>query len=455
MSSFSFPTIEKKGEFSLKEPSTFDDYLSQLRNNSFLQANWSNIFIIVMIAIPFSIFFIQGLFYGFDQLEHSAISGLFISALFYNLFIILSVIFIALNIKIRLSPLLLYLGLFFMIILFILYLPGMFGGDVSQVVYTGAQCLWEGKNPYNPIEKYIKHGSPAGAGVLHEGTYPYLPLDLLSYGLILGVFNLISSFLVNGTVPIWLPGFNDFGLALANLIFTAISCLFTYKLFPEDRFQGPSLVFLLMIPMVWSNAPLMMLYAIIGFYFYKSSYKHKDYLVIFFFTLSTLSKYFAAIFLVALWITYLYEREWKKVIAAPGIPLLGFLIIALPFNIIWVFQETVIFYNSARRYIEDGSLGGTIVAEFAKSFNLLDLIGILTLIGLILIFIIGLFIKKNTDLRLVVMSLLSLLVINSFALPFLFMSIFGAIIFDYILITSSQRKRYAIIKKKTTESIPE
>lgn len=455
MSSFSLPTIEKKGEFSLKEPSTFDDYLSQLRNNSFLQANWSNIFIIVMIAIPFSIFFIQGLFYGFDQLEHSAISGLFISALFYNLFIILSVIFIALNIKIRLSPLLLYLGLFFMIIIFILYLPGMFGGDVSQVVYTGAQCLWEGKNPYDPIEKYIKHGSPAGAGVLHEGTYPYLPLDLLSYGLILGVFNLISSFLVNGTVPIWLPGFNDFGLSLANLIFTAISCLFTFNLFPEDRFQGPILVFLLMIPLVWSNAPLMMLYAIIGFYFYKSSYKHKDYLVIFFFTLSTLSKYFAAIFLVALWITYLYEREWKKVIAAPGIPLLGFLIIALPFNIIWVFQETVIFYNSARRYIEDGSLGGTIVAEFAKSFNLLDLIGILTLIGLILIFIIGLFIKKNTDLRLVVMSLLSLLVINSFALPFLFMSIFGAIIFDYILITSSQRKRYAIIKKKTTESIPE
>ncbi|MHA2248082.1 MAG: hypothetical protein ACXADY_24250 [Candidatus Hodarchaeales archaeon] len=453
MSPFSFPTIEKKGEFSLKEPSTFDDYLSRLRNNSFLHEYWANILIILIIAIPFSIFFLQGFLYGFDALEHSEASGLFFSALFYNLTIVLFVIFILLNIKIRLAPLLLYLGLIFVTIMFILYFPAMYEGDVSQSVYTGAQCLWEGKNPYNPNKNYIMHGSPSGAGVLHEGTYPYLPLDLLSYGLILGVFNIISSFLVNGTVPIWLPGFNNLGLTLANLIFITVSCLFTYFLFPEDRFQGPILAFLLMIPLVWSNAPLMMLYAIIGFYFYKSSHKHKDYLVIFFFSLSALSKFFAAIFLVALWITYLYVRDWKKVIAAPGIPLLGFLIIALPFNIVWVFQETVIFYNSSRRYIEDGSLGGTIVAEFAKAFNLLDIIGILTLIGLICIFILGLLIKKNTDMRLIVMSLLSLLVINSFALPFLFMSIFGALIFDYVLITSSQRKKNALIKKETTESL--
>ena len=296
----------------MKELSNFDDFLSRLKNNLFLRENWANIFLIVILAVPFSIFFAQGLLFGFDELEHSAVSGLFISAFFYNLFIILMVLFIFSNMKLRLTPSLLYLGLIFMTVFFIFYLPGMFGGDVNQVVYTGAKCLWEGKNPYDPNELYIKHGSPTGAGVFHEGTYPYLPVDLLSYGLILGIFNIISSFLVNGDVPIWLPGFNDVGLTLANLIFTAIGCTFTYFLFPKDRFQGPILAFLLMIPFVWSSAPLMMLYAIIGFYFYESSYKYKDYFVIIFFTLSALSKYFAGVFLVAIWITYLYEKEWKR-----------------------------------------------------------------------------------------------------------------------------------------------
>ncbi|UCG90213.1 MAG: hypothetical protein JSU57_00365 [Candidatus Heimdallarchaeota archaeon] len=455
MSLFSFFISENRVEFDLKELGSIDDFLSRLKNKPFLRENWANLFFIIIIAIPFSIFFVQGLLYGFDELEHSALTGLFISAFFYNLFIILIVIFILMNMKLRLTPTLLYLGLIFMVIFFILYLPGMYGGDVNQVVYTGAQCLWEGKNPYDPNELYIQHGSPTGAGVFHEGTYPYLPVDLLSYGLILGIFNLISSFLVNGDVPIWLPGFNDVGLTLANLILTAIGCLFTYFLFPEDRFQGPILALLLMIPFVWSSAPLMMLYAIIGFYFYQSSFKNKEYFVILFFTLSALSKYFAGIFLVAIWITFLYEKEWKKVIAAPGIPIFMFLIVSLPFNFIWVLESTVLFYNSARRHIEDGSLGGTIVAEFARYFDLIDIIGILTLIGLILIFIIGMFIKKNTELRLVVMSLLSLLVINSFAVPFLAIAIFGVILFDYTLITSSQREKSTIMKEEPIESIPE
>jgi hypothetical protein len=424
----------------LKENGSVDKILSRLKNNPFLNKNWANLFFIIIIAIPFSIFFIQGLLYGFDELEHSGVTGLFVSALFYNLFIVLLVIFILGNIKLRLSPTLLYLGLLFIIVFFIAYLPAMYGGDVNQVVYTGAQCLWEGKNPYDPIELHIQHGSPTGAGVFHEGTYPYLPVDLLSYGLILGIFNLISSFLISGEVPIWLPGFNDLGLTLANLILMIASAVFTYLLFPEDRFQGPILAFLAMVPFVWSSAPLMMFYAIIGFYFYQSSSQYRDYFVILFFTLSALSKYFAGVFLVAIWITFIHQKDWKKVIAAPGIPFLGFLIVSFPFNIFWVFESTVVFYNSERRHIEDGSLGGTIVAELAKMFDLIGIIGILTAIGLCLIFILGLSIRKNTNLRIVVMSLLSLLVINSFALPFLAISIFAVILFDYILITSSQRK---------------
>ena len=433
----------------MKEFSSIDEFLSRLKNNPFLSKNWANIFFILIIAIPFSIFFVQGLLYGFDELEHSAVTGLFVSALFYNSFIILLVVFILANIKLRLSPALLYLGLLFVLVFFIVYLPAMYGGDVNQVVYTGAQCLWEGKNPYDPIELYIKHGSPTGASVFHEGTYPYLPVDLFSYGLLLGLFNLISSVIVGGDVPIWLPGFNDLGLTLANLILIAVGCVFSYSLFPEDRFQGPILTVLLMAPFVWSSAPLMMFYAIIGFYFYQSSFRYKDYLVITSFTLSALSKYFAGVFLVAIWITYIYEKDWKKVIAAPGIPFLGFLIVSFPFNISWVFESTVVFYNSERRHIEDGSLGGTIVAEFAKAFDLIEIIGILTLLGLVLIFILGLIIKKNTNLRIVVMSLLSLLVINSFALPFLAIAIFAVILFDYTLITSSQGKRFPLVERNS------
>lgn len=436
----------------MKAPSNFDDYLSRLKNSPFLTENWANILLIILVSVPSVIFFVQGLLYGFDELEHAGVSGLFFSAIFYNLFIVLLVILIVSNIKIRLSPILLYVGLVFIGIFFLLYLPALYAGDVSQIVYNGARLLWEGKNPYDPNAQYIMHGSATGAGDLKPGTYPYLPLDLYSYGLILGIFNAISGLFVNGAIPDWLPGFNNLGLTLTNLIFTAISGVISYYLFPEDRFQGPIFTLLLMIPFAWSNAPLMIMYAIVGFYFYKSSYKYKDYYTLFFFTLSALSKYFAGIFLVALWITYLYEKDWKKVIAAPGFPIIGFLLSSLPFNVIWVFQETVLFYNSARRHIEDGSLGGTIVAEFAKAFNLIELIGILTLIGLIIIFILGLYIKENTNLRLVVMSLLSLLVINSFALFFLFIAIYGVVLFDYILITSSQRKKFRIFSIPATES---
>ena len=109
----------------MKELSNFDDFLSRLKNNLFLRENWANIFLIVIIAVPFSIFFAQGLLFGFDELEHSAVSGLFISAFFYNLFIILMVLFIFSNMKLRLTPSLLYLGLIFMTVFFIFYLPGM------------------------------------------------------------------------------------------------------------------------------------------------------------------------------------------------------------------------------------------------------------------------------------------------------------------------------------------
>ncbi|UCE13715.1 MAG: hypothetical protein JSV04_00735 [Candidatus Heimdallarchaeota archaeon] len=439
----------------VKAPSNFDDYLSRLKNSPFLTENWANILLIILISIPSVIFFVQGLLYGFEEIEHAGVSGLFFSAIFYNLFIILLVILIVSRVKIRLSPILLYVGLVFIGIFFLLYLPALYAGDVSQIVYNGARLLWEGKNPYDPNAKYIMHGSATGAGDLKPGTYPYLPIDLYSYGLILGVFNVISRLLVTGSVPDWLPGFNNFGLTLANLIFTGISCVISYYLFPKDRFQGPIFAFLLMVPFAWSNAPLMIMYAIVGFYFYKSSYKYKDYYALFFFTLSALSKYFAGIFLVALWITYLYEKDWKKVITAPGLPIIGFIISALPFNVIWVFEETVLFYTSARRHIEDGSLGGTIVAEFAREFKLIDLIGILTLIGLFIIFIIGLYIKENTNLRLVVMSLLSLLVINSFALFFLFIAIYGVVLFDFVLITSSQRRKFKIISDSISESSQE
>ncbi|MHA2226345.1 MAG: hypothetical protein ACXAC8_14140 [Candidatus Hodarchaeales archaeon] len=444
--------MEEKVGKGLKQRLLLEDYLSRLKKNRYLREYWANIFLIVIVAIPFSIFFIQGLYFGFFELEHSTVSGMSISAIFYNLFIISVIILISFNIKIRLSPSLLYLGFFFVIFFVIIYLPGMFSGDVTQVVFNGARLLWEGKNPYDPVAKYIMHGSPTGASDLHAGTYPYLPVDLLSYGLILGLFNFISSLVITGNVPIWLPGFNNLGVALANLILIAGSCTFLYLLFPEDRFQGPLLGFLLIFPFIWSNAPLMMFFAIAGLFFFKSTYKYKDYLTMILLSLSALSKYYAGIFLVAFWITYLYEKDWKKVIAAPGIPFLGFIITALPFNMMWVFQETVIFYNSARRYIEDGSLGGTLVAEFAKFFNLIDLIGVLTFIGLILVFIVGLYIKENVDLRLVEMSLLSLLAINSIAMHFLIMAALILILFDYCLITSSQRRKYASVSEESVDS---
>ena len=81
----------------MKAPSNFDDYLSRLKNSPFLTENWATILLIVIISIPSIIFFVQGLLYGFDEIEHAGVSGLFFSAIFYNLFIILIVILIVYN----------------------------------------------------------------------------------------------------------------------------------------------------------------------------------------------------------------------------------------------------------------------------------------------------------------------------------------------------------------------
>ncbi|MHA1974159.1 MAG: hypothetical protein ACTSW1_14265 [Candidatus Hodarchaeales archaeon] len=428
----------------------------------------------IIIAILFSAPFILFLVFAFLKdnfliLDHSY----WVGVIAYNFTIFVGIMIIVKKTEIRLSPVILYYAILLSLIILYAFQKIAFSGDITLGVIDGAQALWNGQNPYTT--ELIRHAIPHIPGEFRYTTYPYLPVDLLTYSLFLGIFNFLSSMIIE--IPFFsllldlidsilfpvvnilnqllrivdifdllpeiyttgirsfLPGFNAMGILLTNLLFMSISIFSIRRIFEIRLQQAIVLSLALFLALIWNNVCLAQMFFFIGWYFHT---KEQTNWTIFFWSLSMLSKYFAGIFIVAYIIEYLLKKNYKEVILKSAIPSLLTLIFFLPFGISETLNSTVFFYNTEERLL-DGSFGGSIFAELILFFNLTQVIWLFTLIGFTLILIIILLIKDLYQ-RLIIGSLTSLLVITGISAQFFPMIFFIMLYAKIILLFNSNKE---------------
>jgi hypothetical protein len=342
----------------------------------------------------------------------------------------------------KISEGILYVGIAITLILLITFREIVFTGDITQGVIVGARVFWEGKNPYDVAE--IPHAVPNIPGEFHFGTYAYLPVDLLSYALFLGGLKLIFSPFTLLDLPFPFPGINEMGILVTNLILMCVSIYLLKEILEIKGRQAAVLGTFLFLILIWNNVCLAQTFFIAGWYFHK---KKQTNLVIFFWSLSMLSKYFAGIFIVAYIIEYLRKQEWIEVIIkgmiAGGLSIL----VSLPFGIMEVLNSTVFFYNTEERIL-DGSFGGSIFSELILFFKFEDNIWLFTVVGFSIILVVAIILKDLFQ-RLVITSCMALFVITGISAQFLTFIILILLLAGQIVLFVGQ-KQY----RETEESLP-
>ena len=178
-----------------------ESLLSNLQNKMALYK--TELLIILFATIPTSLFIVFAWIKGdFLVLDHSY----WIGVIAYNLVLVFGIWVAYTKKTLQLSEGILYVGVAITLILYTAFRGIIFSGDITQGVITGAEMLWEGKNPYVVAE--VPHAQPYPPGGFRYETYAYLPVDLLSYAVFLGGLNLISTLIAGSEIPVFLPGFN-------------------------------------------------------------------------------------------------------------------------------------------------------------------------------------------------------------------------------------------------------
>ncbi len=402
--------------------------LSNLQNKINLYK--TELFIILFAAIPTSLFIVFAWIKGdFLVLDHSY----WIGVVAYNLVLFYGIWFAQTKKTLKLSEGILYVGIAITLILYTAFREIIFTGDITQGVITGARMLWEGKNPYVVAE--VPHAQPYPPGGFRYETYAYLPVDLLSYAVLLGSLNFVSTVIAGTDIPVFLPGFNEMGILVTNLALMCVS-IYLLKDILEIRWkQAVALGVFLFLILIWNNVCLAQTFFIAGWYFHK---REQTNLVIFFWSLSMLSKYFAGIFIVAYIVEYLRKQEYMEVLIKSGIAGVLSIIVSLPFGIMNVLKSTVFFYNTEERIL-DGSFGGSIFSEIILFLQLEDIIWLFTIMGFSIILIIAIMIDDLFQ-RLVITSCLALFVITGISAQFLVVITLILIISGQILLFEGQKQ---------------
>ncbi|WP_455463774.1 hypothetical protein [Candidatus Hodarchaeum mangrovi] len=423
----------------------------------------------ILISIPIFLFillaWINDNFMILDQ-------SYWIGVISFNCVIFYGIYFAYSRKRIEVSTKIFYYGIGLSLLILFLFQNIAFSGDITVGVIDGARLLWEGQNPY--VVEGVRHAIPDIPGEFRLTTYAYLPVDLLTYSLFLGLLSFISAIFMEMEVffpirfmldlllttfvrsfkPIlemidifnilpelnttgivsFLPGFNGMGILLTNLFFMAISSILIYKILECKKQEALLLGLVFFTIMIWNNVCLAQTLFFAGWYFHK---KEIGSLTLLFWSLSMLSKYFAGIFIVGYFIQYFHKKEYFTAIKLSLIPILLTFIFLLPFGIIETLKSTVFFYNTEQRIL-DGSFGGSIFSEIILMFGLEDFTWLFTLIGFTLILIIILQLKDLYE-RLVIGSLTSLLVLSGMSAQFFPMILFILILSNSVCIFDYQK----------------
>jgi hypothetical protein len=404
-----------------------NSFLSEIQDQ--IRNRKTELFIIVFALTPATLFVTFAIIEdNFFVLDHSY----WVGVIAYNLTLFFGVWIAASKKVLQLSESILWVGLGITVVMFIVFHDIIFSGDITQGVITGSRMLWEGKNPYVVAE--VPHAQPYPPGGFRYVTYAYLPVDLLFYSLVLGIMNLITSLFVGSNIPEYLPGINEMGILIANLLLM-ITSIYLIRDILEIRWKQATLLgSLFFIVLIWNNVCLAQTFFIAGWYFHK---RKQTNLTVVFWSLSMLSKYFAGIFIVGYVVDYLRKQEYVDAIIKTTIAAVISLLVSIPFGLVDVLKSTVFFYNTEERIL-DGSFGGSIVAELVLFLNLENIVWVFTLIGFFIILIIA-FLIEDLYQRLVITSCLALCVITGISAQFLPTITFILIIAGQIIIFEQQK----------------
>ncbi|MHA1448232.1 MAG: hypothetical protein ACTSP4_02300 [Candidatus Hodarchaeales archaeon] len=440
------------------------DIISNRENNSslikrILDNFWGDLLIISAGILIFLLYMVDSLLRN----DFFHLDNYWIALFSYQLMLFAGLVLTFTKLRIPLSKASLYAITILMALFYIFYSEGLFGGDITLGVIDGAETLFNGGNPYDPNNPCCRHGLDE---FQHYATYPYLPVDVIFYALTMGSLHTFSSLIFGSTLPSFAPSFNTMGILIVNSVLMLIGIYASYKTFPRAKYEGMLVGFLVIAPFLWNNVTLSTVLVICGLYYYQKDeeitigLKNRTItlewktITIVFFTLAALSKYFAAIFIVAILIEYfrpilvklhdyIHRRQsdesiqWKYLTINTIIPAVSALAVMIPFNFFWVFDATFGFYNSNRR-LEDLSMGGTIVSEIARLFSIEELVGILSMSGFLIIVLIALFIEDSRS-RLLFVGFASLNAVTGFSAQFIPMMFFFLVVFNRVMIMDFQK----------------
>lgn len=233
--------------------------------------------------------------------------------------------------------------------------------DIDEAVDAGAVATADGVNPYSvPVvprfqEKYSDDLTWS------NGTYNYLPLDLVVYTAAREVFGFLGT-------PVW--------FVVSNLAFSAVAFYLLRELVRVKWLSYVPFAGIVMLFYAFDNASLTMLLMVASMYAYSRFKTYPEVTAILLMTLAALTKAYA-IFPLAVMVLFELQRalaerslaKTSRVVVASVIGAAIGLAVILPFGLTEVLDSAVFFHAS-----EDAragtSYGGTLLAEIASESEL-------------------------------------------------------------------------------------
>jgi len=240
---------------------------------------------------------------------------------------------------------------------FVLYFPYFTEiHDIDDAVDSATVYFLHGGNPYvdDVVPRFATKYHPDPEFV--NGTYNYLPLDLLVYS---GARSAIGE--------IGAPGW----FVLVNLLFSA-GALYLFRRIVRTSWRTyVPIAGVVMLFYSFDNASLTLLLMVVSIYFWRKRDERSTLLAIVFLSMATLTKIYAAIPLLVLLLFELQSRLSARdvrrlgsfLLVVAGCGGLAFVLV-FPFGVSNVLGSAVLFHTSEQSR-EETSAGGTLLSEVA------------------------------------------------------------------------------------------
>lgn len=233
--------------------------------------------------------------------------------------------------------------------------------DIDEAVEAGAAAAADGVNPYvvPVVPRFQERYSDDLAW--SNGTYNYLPLDLIVYTAAREVFGFLGA-------PVW--------FVAINLLFSAMAFFLLRGLVRVKWMSYVPLAGIVMLFYAFDNASLTMLLMVASMYAYKRLRTYPEIVAILLMALAALTKAYA-IFPLAVMVLFELQRALtdrsfvrvSRVVVASVIGAAVGLAVILPFGLTEVLDSAVFFHASEDARVGT-SYGGTLLAEIALDSDL-------------------------------------------------------------------------------------